>query len=81
MLSHFCLRNLIHGFLQKHFDFLVAELWLHRGCPCRTIPEFGSSLLCGWFDFNGSNQPTGSGGPLLFGLGSGQAINGVTQNY
>ena len=41
MLGHFCLQNLVHGFLQEHLDPTIAEQNLTEGLPVESNLNLG----------------------------------------
>ena len=81
MLGHFCLQNLVHGFLQEHLDPTIAEQNLTEGLLVESNLNLGRRRCMVNSTLVSPTNLTGGGGPFLSDSNPGSATRGVTQPY
>ena len=79
MLGHFCLQNLVHGFLREHLDPTIAEQNLTEGLLVESNLNLGRRRCMVNSTLVSPTNLTGSGGPFLSDPNSSSATRGVTQ--
>ena len=81
MLGHFCLQNLVRGFLQEHLDPTIAEQNLTEGLLVESNLNLGRRHCMVNSTLVSPTNLTGGGGPFLSDPNPGSATSGVTQPY